>query len=610
MCGVIGYIGHRPCVDIVFNGLKRLEYRGYDSAGIAVLHDGVLNVAKAEGKLKELEPLLPTLSRKATSGIGHTRWATHGEPSTRNAHPHVIEKLGIIHNGIIENYKDLKNGLQAGGAHLQSDTDTEVILHVLAEELKQTAQPKDALLSLTKKLKGAYSLGILIPDFPDELYLVKQGSPLVIGLGKDENFFGSDAAALVEHTQKAIFLEDGELARLTAKDVTIWDFSGKLVKREPAVLHWSAESVEKRGFAHYMLKEIHEQPSVMANTVNRFFDRENGSINHQALQIEKLDLKNIDNIQIVACGTAFISGMIGRYAIESIAKIPVNTELASEFRYRDPVLNERSLVIAVSQSGETMDTLESLKYAKSKGCQTFSICNVHHSSIPRESHAVLYMDAGPEIGVASTKAFTSMVLCQYFLALALAEKRGINIEPEKKQALEALRTLPSHIDTILAAAKKIEHVADKYYESSNFLYIGRGEHFPVSLEGALKLKEISYIHAEAYASGELKHGPIALIDRNMPVLVLAPKDKYYDKSVSNVEQVRARNGRIIAVGADGDQQLTKLSDDFITCPQLKVPALQAILSTVPLQLFSYYMALKRGTDVDQPRNLAKSVTVE
>jgi glucosamine--fructose-6-phosphate aminotransferase (isomerizing) len=348
----------------------------------------------------------------------------------------------------------------------------------------------------------------------------------------------------------------------------------------------------------------------MANTIHRFFDRETGKLNHQALGLEKLNLKKIDNIHIIACGTAYLSGMIGRYTIESLAKVSVNTELASEFRYRDPVLNERSLVIAISQSGETMDTLESLKFAKSKGCQIFSICNAHHSSIPRESHAVLYMDAGPEIGVASTKAFTSMVLCQYLFALALAELRGVNIEGERKKAVNALRVLPGHVDTILAASSKIMNISDEYYESSNFLYIGRGEHYPVALEGALKLKEISYIHAEAYASGELKHGPIALIDRNMPVFVLAPKDKYYDKTISNIEQVRARNGRIIAIGAEGDSQLEKLSDNYFSYPQVDVPALQTILSTVPLQIFSYYMALKRGTDVDQPRNLAKSVTVE
>jgi len=610
MCGVIGYIGPKPCVDIVFNGLKRLEYRGYDSAGIAVLDQGRIALAKAKGKLRQLEPLLETLPKQATVGIGHTRWATHGPPSTKNAHPHVGETLGIVHNGIIENFQDLRAGLEAAGAVLKTDTDTEVILHVLTEELKTAASTKDAILKLSKILKGAYSLGIIIPAEPDALYLVKQGSPLVIGLGKDENLFASDAAALVEHTKKAIFLEDGEFARITAHDCTIWNFSGAVVKRDATELEWSQDSVGRLGFSHYMLKEIFEQPNAIGSTIARLVDRESGAVNTQQMALHRLNIDGIRNIHIIACGTAYISGCVAKYALESLARLPVNVELASEFRYRNPCIDKSSLLIAVSQSGETMDTLESTKYAKKQGCQVYAICNVQHSSIAREADATLYMEAGPEIGVASTKAFTSMVLCQYILALALAEARRIDVGAEKSAALKVMAALPVHIEKILAQSAKIADLANKYYQSRNFLYIGRGEQFPIAMEGALKLKEISYIHAEAYAAGELKHGPIALVDRNMPLFAIAPMDKYYNKTLSNVEQVRARNGRIIGLGSEDDEKLRKIADDFISCPQVAVPVLQSILTTIPLQLFAYYMALRRGTDVDQPRNLAKSVTVE
>lgn len=609
MCGVMGYIGDKPCVDIIFNGLKRLEYRGYDSAGMAVLDRMGIAFAKTKGKLKDLEPQLNSLPNTANVGIGHTRWATHGIPDTRNAHPHVVEKLGIVHNGIIENYKDLKAGLVAADVEFKSDTDTEVVLHLLARELQDSDHTGEAIVRLAKKLKGAFSLGIIIPSEPDALYVVKQGSPIVLGIGNGENFFGSDAAALVEHTKRAIFLEDGEFACLTKDEIKIFDFEGKRVHRDFKELVWTTESVEKRGYAHFMMKEIHEQPTVIANMAQRFFD-DDGQFNFESLGISSIDVGRVQGINILACGTAFLSGLIGKYAIESIAGIPVNVELASEFRYRRPVLNENMLTIAVTQSGETMDTLESTKFAKRQGSQVLCICNVHYSSITREADGALYMECGPEIGVASTKAFTAMVLSQYLFAHALAEKLGREPKEERMKLYELVRSLPTFIDGILTQEARIKKIAEKYYESPNFLFIGRGEHFPIALEGALKLKEISYIHAEGYAAGELKHGPIALIDKDMPVLCLAPQDEYYDKALSNIEQVSARQGRVVGVGTVGDDRLSKLCDDIILVPKVEISSLQAILSVVPLQIFSYYMALLRGTDVDQPRNLAKSVTVE
>ncbi len=610
MCGVMGYVGDRACRDILFNGLKRLEYRGYDSAGIAVLdRDNVISLVKAKGKLDALQGKLEQLPSEATIGIGHTRWATHGKPATKNAHPHAIESIAIVHNGIIENYTDLKTGLEAGGVAFKSDTDTEVVLHLLSRELEEIKDTKKAIISLAKKLKGAFSLGLILPFEPEAVYVVKQGSPMAIGKGNGENLFASDVAALVDHTKKALFLEDGEFARITSDDVRVWDFNGKVIDRDFTEIEWSAESVEKRGYAHYMLKEIHEQSSVISKAVSKLVD-ESGKINTDALGLEGIELSRVKNIHILACGTAFISGMIARYAFESLAGMPTNVELASEFRYRKPVVDDTSLVIAVTQSGETMDTLESTKYAKSCGAQVYCLSNVPYSSISREADGLLLMDCGPEIGVASTKAFTAMVLYQYALAWGIATRVSGKVSVAESDLVSCLRTLPTKIDIALGQESKIRAIAEKYFESHNFLYVGRGAHFPLALEGALKLKEISYIHAEGYASGELKHGPIALIDKDMPIMALAPKDSYYEKTLSNIEQITARNGRVIGVGTEGDNKLADICDDVILVPAATIEVLQSIITVVPLQIFSYYMALLRGTDVDQPRNLAKSVTVE
>jgi len=610
MCGVMGYVGQSACRDILFNGLKRLEYRGYDSAGIAVLDkSNMISLVKEKGKLEALKAKLDQLPSDAMIGIGHTRWATHGKPATKNAHPHANETMAIVHNGIIENYTDLKTGLEAGGVMFKSDTDTEVVLHVLSAELEAANSTKEAIIGLAQKLKGAFSLGLILPFEPDAVYVVKQGSPMAIGIGEGENFFASDVAALVDHTQKALFLEDGEFARITKDEINLWNFAGEDVHRDFTTIEWSAESVEKRGYAHFMLKEIHEQSAVIGKAVSKLID-DQGRVNLDILGLDKIDLTRVQNVHILACGTAMISGMIGKYAFESLAGIPTNVELASEFRYRNPVVDHTSLVIAVTQSGETMDTLESTKYAKARGAQIYCVTNVPYSSIGREADGLLLMDCGPEIGVASTKAFTAMVLYQYIFAWGVATKRGGDVPVSESELIDSLRTLPTKIDIALGQEAKIRTLAEKYFESHNFLYIGRGTHFPLALEGALKLKEISYIHAEGYASGELKHGPIALIDKDMPVVALAPNDSYYDKTLSNIEQIGARNGRVIGIGTEGDAKLQHICEDVLLVPKVEIDALQAIVSVIPLQVFSYYMALLRGTDVDQPRNLAKSVTVE
>jgi len=590
--------------------LARLEYRGYDSAGIAVSDQGKTHVVKAEGKLVQLKPILAQLPSGASRGIGHTRWATHGLPNTVNAHPHSYANVAVVHNGIIENYLLLKQQLQAQGAVFSSETDTEVVLQLFLRELRFLKDPFKAMLAMIPQLRGAFSLGILLGDEPDYIYAVKQGSPLVIGAGKGEHFFASDAMALVSHTSRAHFLNDGEIARISEGAVEIWNFAGERVELDFVELDISSASTEKQGFKHYMLKEVHEQPRVMAGMLKRLVDIEKGTFNDQELGLNTLDLARIETICMVACGTAYYSALLGKYLIEPAVHLPVNVELASEFRYRNPWLSKNTLFIAVSQSGETADTLATVKQAKAHGCQVMAICNVKMSSIAREAHVTLHMDAGPEIGVASTKAFTAMLLANYLFGLAFGVKRGLVSAAEVRLACDRLRELPARMDHALDGKVAIEALADKYYEAGNFIFMGRGTSYAVALEGALKLKEISYIHAEGYAGGELKHGPIALIDRHMPVVAIAPLGPYHEKMLSNIEEVKARQGQIIGVGSIDDTQLRRLSRDFIVCPSSDDPGLQAILSVVPLQLLAYYIAVKRGTDVDQPRNLAKSVTVE
>jgi len=610
MCGVMGYIGRKYCVDLIYEGLQRLEYRGYDSAGISVISGTEIALVKAEGKLSQLKPLLGKLPTQATIGMGHTRWATHGAPTTVNAHPHTHDDLSIIHNGIIENYRELKDALIRDGVKFRSETDTEVVLHLLLAERRRTKDMVRTIQNVVQRLRGAYALGIMIAGEPDALYMVKQGSPMVIGVGEDENYFASDALALLPLTKNALFLNDGEFAKIERNRISIWDFAGKEIKRSPAYLNWTAASAEKQGYRHYMLKEIHEQPAVLANTIARLIDVKSSTINVKELELDAIDLGRVRHITLIACGTAFYSANLGRYFLEAMAGLPVSVELASEYRYRAPWVDSSSMVIAVSQSGETADTLACIKYAKERGATVYSVCNVRFSSIPRTCHGTLYMEAGPEVGVASTKAFTSMILCQYVLAIAIGMKRGALKSDDVEKKIEALRALPSLADRAVNSAGLIEELATRQYEAKNMLYIGRGPSFPVALEGALKLKEISYIHAEGYAGGELKHGPIALVDRHMPIVSILPKDEHYEKMISNVEEVRAREGVIIGVGDIDDDRFRQLCKEYLPCPQSADSGLQAILSTIPLQFLAYYVAVKRGTDVDQPRNLAKSVTVE
>lgn len=610
MCGVIGYVGSKPCARLIFDGLKRLEYRGYDSAGIAVLDHGEIQLVKAEGKLVHLEPHLSELPASATMGMGHTRWATHGAPTTNNAHPHHHGDLVIIHNGIIENYRELKENLLKSGVVFKSETDTEVVLHQLHAELEKTRDLKAAIMETVKQLRGAYALGIIHAREPGQIYVVKQGSPVVLGAGDGENFFGSDALALLPHTNRAVFLMDGEFARLKANSIEVWDFSGKPVRRDPQTLNWSASSADKQGFKHYMLKEIHEQPAVMSSMLSRLVDLKTSGFIDKETGLDALDLTKVKSVTIVACGTAHYAGQVGRYMIEEFTRLPATAELASEFRYRNPCIDSSTLVIAVSQSGETADTLACVKHAAERGCQVMSICNVRFSSIPRASKAVLYMEAGPEVGVASTKAFTAMVLSFYILSLSIGEKLKRLDKARLEKSFDSMRRLPALVDRAVNTAGLISEVAGKVYESQNMLFIGRGPSYAVATEGALKLKEISYIHAEGYAGGELKHGPIALVDRKMPVVSIAPRDSQHEKMISNIEEVRARQGRIIGVGDPEDDKFSGICEHYIPCPQVGDDHLQAILSVIPLQLLAYYVADIRGTDVDQPRNLAKSVTVE
>ncbi len=610
MCGIIGFVGKKPCLKIIYEGLETLEYRGYDSSGISLQTKNKIKTVKTSGRLSQLEEFLPELPAEANKGMGHTRWATHGKPTQVNAHPHQKEGLAIVHNGIIENFKELKISMLEKGITFGTETDTEVILHLLAEEIERTNTLEDAIIKTLPQLRGAYAIGILSVDEPDAIYVVKQGSPVVLGFGENENYFASDALAFIKHTKKVMFLEDGTFARLSAEGIKIWDFLGNPIHAKPTVLDWNTTVSEKGGYRHFMLKEIHEQPNIMRKSLSTLIDLEKSSFHDELLGLNNLDLERIKNVYIIGCGTAFYAGLVGKYILEPILKRPVSVELASEFRYAAPFINENTLIIAMTQSGETADTLASVVHAKKFGSQILTICNVLYSSIPRHSDANIHMGAGPEIGVASTKAFTSMILCLYLFSLSLARKFSLLKEREISDKFEKIQQLPILIEKALLEEPHIENIAKKYLEAESFLYIGRGIHYPIALEGALKLKEISYIHAEGYAGGELKHGPIALVDKNMPIVALVPEDFYLEKMLSNVEEIRAREGKILGIGERSNKKLQDLCEDIIDCPTIDDTVLQAMVSVVPLQLFSYYVAMLKGSDVDKPRNLAKSVTVE
>ncbi|GAB6942380.1 glutamine amidotransferase [Thermus sp. 2.9] len=604
MCGIVGYVGFRNATDILLDGLKRLEYRGYDSAGVAVKTEEGLKVAKRSGKLSALEALLKEERLEGPLGVGHTRWATHGAPTDPNAHPHTTEdgKIAVIHNGIIENYLELKEALLARGHRFASETDSEVLAHLIEE--KYRGDLFQALREALKEVRGAYAVVVAHSDH-EEIVAARTVSPLVVGLGEGENFLASDVPALLPYTRRVIFLHDGDLVRLTREGVEITDLSGKAVAREVVEVDWTLEAAEKGGFPHYMLKEIYEQPWVLENTLGGRLWEEEGDVELGLA----LDPREVERVQFLACGTAAYAGWYGKYLMEILARLPAEWEVASEYRYRDPVVDGKTLAIAISQSGETIDTLEGVREAKAKGARTLGVINAKGSSITREVEEVLYIHAGPEIGVASTKAYTAMLAAMALLAVRFGRGRG-TLSREAAQALiREMRKLPRLVEEALEKRPLVAHIAEKYHQAQDFLFLGRHVQAPTAHEGALKLKEISYIHAEAYPAGEMKHGPIALIDEHLPVVVLATQGPLYEKTLSNIQEVRARGGRVIAVATEGDEEIKKLVQDVIYVPEVH-PLLAPIVSVVPLQLLAYEVAVLLGRDVDQPRNLAKSVTVE
>jgi len=616
MCGIVGYIGSKEAYPIIINGLKRLEYRGYDSTGVVLYEDGELSLCKTKGKVADLEAKAEALSTsKSSIGIGHTRWATHGEPNDVNSHPHLSNsgKLAIIHNGIIENYDSIKTQLKNNGFIFHSDTDTEVLINLI-EYVKQQEGVKlgKAVQIALKQVIGAYAIAVFDVEKPNEIIAAKLGSPLAIGIGEGEYFIASDATPFIEYTKNALYLEDGEMAIIReGRDIRVRKVSDDIKIENPSIstLTISLDQIEKSGYDHFMLKEIHEQPNVVRDTLRGRLLVNEGVIKMSSIDDHLNKFTNAKRILIIACGTSWHAGLVGEYLIEELARIPVEVEYASEFRYRNPIINKDDIVIPISQSGETADTLAAIKLAKEQGAFVYGICNVVGSSIARETHSGAYTHAGPEIGVASTKAFTTQLTVLSLLAAKIAVNKGSISTSEYHKFLNELDQIPSQIAQVMECEPKAKEIAKQYADATNFLYLGRGFNFPVALEGALKLKEISYIHAEGYPAAEMKHGPIALIDENMPVVVIAPKRGHYEKIVSNVMEIKARKAKIIAIVSKGDTEIVKLADHYIEIPDCN-EALTPMITTIPLQFLSYYIAVIRGCNVDQPRNLAKSVTVE
>ena len=616
MCGIVGYVGQQQALEVVVAGLRRLEYRGYDSAGVAVVADGALAVRKKAGKLANLESVLATDPLpSSTTGIGHTRWATHGKPTDANAHPHVSEDSGVavIHNGIIENFADLRHELIRDGVQMSSETDTEVVAHLLARALPEVdADLSEAMRRVCRRLEGAFTLLAVDPSRPDVVVGARRNSPLVVGVGDGENFLASDVAAFVDHTRDALELGQDQVVTLRADSVTVTDFAGGIVEVRPFTVDWDAAAAEKGGYDLFMLKEIAEQPKAVADALLGRLDAD-GRLRLDEMNLTDEDLRGIDKVVVVVCGTAAHAGLVAKYAVEHWTRIPVEVELASEFRYRDPIVGPSTLVIAISQSGETMDTLMALRHAAEQGARTLAICNTVGSTIPREADAVVYTYAGPEIAVASTKAFLTQIIAAYLVGLYLAQVRGQLDRDEIGAVMAELSDMPQKVDLVLDTVEPVRALARRYADATSVLFIGRHVGFPVALEGALKLKELAYMHAEGFAAGELKHGPIALIEDGVPVVVIVPSPVsspvLHDKIVSAIQEVRARGARIIAIAEEGDERITAFTDACIRVPA--VPTLmQPLVSTVPLQVFACEMATAKGHDVDQPRNLAKSVTVE
>ncbi|HEV7764497.1 MAG TPA: glutamine--fructose-6-phosphate transaminase (isomerizing) [Thermoanaerobaculia bacterium] len=615
MCGIIGYVGTRDVVPVLIGALKKLEYRGYDSAGVAVVNgdgvDPVVSVIRAEGKLSNLEAKLEEQKLHGSFGMGHTRWATHGKPNENNAHPHrdCTGNVIVIHNGIIENFLPLKQRLKSQGHEFKSETDTEVVAHLIEEYRKSGLSFVEAVKKSLKELDGHYALVMIAADDPGTIIAAKQGPPLVIGLGENENIVASDVAPLLAYTRNIIYLEDGEYAILDDKKVEVFTPDDQPVDRAPTKILWDAVMAEKEGYRHYMLKEIHEQSRAVRDTFTGRMFEESGEVFFNDLQFTPEEWAKFKRVHIVACGTSWHSALVGKFLVENAGRIPVEVDYGSEYRYRDPIVDENTLVIGVTQSGETADTIAGMQEAKRKGARLISICNVIGSAATRMSDGVIYTNAGPEIGVASTKAFTTQLTAFYLLSLYIRQLRGDD-KDDIRYAMHELSTIPHKIEHLLKSQeKKIQQLANRYHNSQDFLFLGRGVHYPIALEGALKLKEISYIHAEGYPAGEMKHGPIALIDENMPIVSIATHTPVYDKVVSNLQEVKARDGKLIVICDEGDEEMQKLADEFIEIPWTIEP-LQPILAVIPTQLLAYYIALRRGCDVDQPRNLAKSVTVE
>lgn len=620
MCGIVGYVGNKQVVPLIIDGLRKLEYRGYDSAGIAVVDDGRhLELRRAEGKLRNLEEAIRLKPLDGTYGIGHTRWATHGRPTEENAHPHRDRsgKVVVVHNGIIENYLALKERLAAEGHDFKTETDTEVVAHLIGHYIEKEGLSLElAVRRAVAELRGIFALSIISVDEPDTVIAVREGPPVVIGLGDGEFFVASDIPPILAHTRDVFFLGDREIAVLTKESVRVTDFDGNAVEPQRQRITWDPIMAEKGGFKHFMLKEIYEQPRAVRDTVQGRVSLDTGRVYLDEMDISEEDFRSITSIKIAACGTSWHAGLAGKYMLEKLARVPVEVDYASEFRYRDPVLSESDLLIVISQSGETADTIAAMREARQQGCKVLAVCNVQGSMIHREADGTILTHAGPEIGVASTKAFTAQMIALYLFALYLGELRGTINEDEAKRLAQDLAELPLKIEQLLNDADLIEELSKDFFRVQDFLYLGRGINFPVALEGALKLKEISYIHAEGYPAGEMKHGPNALIDEKLPVVVVNTRENgnegselRYEKTHSNIVEVKARDGIVIAVLTEGDGMSSKVADHIIEIPETS-DLLGPVLSVVPLQLLAYHIAVRRGCDVDQPRNLAKSVTVE
>jgi glucosamine--fructose-6-phosphate aminotransferase (isomerizing) len=617
MCGIIGYIGDKKVLPILIEGLRRLEYRGYDSAGVAVVRNGSIELRRSAGKLARLEEVLSVHPLDGEYGIGHTRWATHGRPTEENAHPHrdCTGQIVVVHNGIIENYLDLKRQLQKEGHRFITETDTEIVAHLVEREMRQDGL-ENAVRRALLYLRGLFALVLISADDPNKIVTVRNGPPIVVGLGENEYFVASDIPAVLSHTRDVVFLGDEEMAVITPGGVEFTDYSGRAVSKKSTRVAWDPVMAEKAGYKHFMLKEIFEQPWAVKETVLGRASVESGRVFLQEIEIPDEVLRNIERVVILACGTSWHSALVGKFMIESLARVPVEVDYGSEYRYRDPIVSKNTLAIVITQSGETADTLAALREAKKKGARSIAICNVVGSMATRETDGTVYTHAGPEIGVASTKAFTTQIIALHLLAIYLGQIRGTVTAEAARPHLDALTQLPLLIEQTLKCEPMTEEIAKRFYQRSDFLYLGRGINYPIALEGALKLKEISYIHAEGYPAGEMKHGPIALIDEQLPVVTIAPHDHVFEKMIGNVQEAKARGGSVIALtteARDGGQGIRELLDpahDFLITVPDSHPLLTPVLMVIPLQLLAYHIAVRRGCDVDQPRNLAKSVTVE